>query len=210
VSLEIAPVSAVLDGSRAVQHLIAIAATREGATYDVTDRVAFSASDPRIIKIQEGLALPLADGDTRLVAKLGRLVSPPSGIAVRNSRAPASIEFVNDVMPIIARAGCNSTACHGSPVGKGGFKLSLFGYEPDADAGAITRDANGRRVDLKDPARSLLLLKATMAVPHSGGIRVKPNSSEYNTVLGWLKEGAPGIGEFEARVKQVEVFRTSR
>src|SRR2546423_465638 len=83
----------------------------------------------------------------------------------------------------------------GSPAGKGGFKLSLFGYEPELDHQAITREQSGKRINLKDPAKSLLLQKSTAAAPHAGGQRFKVDGPEYRTLLAWLKEGAPGIGE---------------
>ena len=204
--LEILPASATLDGPRAVQHLIVSATAKDGATYDVTDRATLTAANPRLLKIADGKALPVSDGETTVVAKLGGLTSTSTALKVVNAKAPAKVEFVNDVMPILARAGCNSTACHGSPVGKGGFKLSLFGYEPDADYVAIAKDASGKRIDPKDPAKSLFLTKAIGAVAHGGGMRFKAGSPEYTTILTWLKDGAEGIGEFETRVKQVQVL----
>jgi hypothetical protein len=206
VSLDILPASAALDGPRAAQRLIVMAATKDGATIDVTDRVAFTVANPKLLKIAGGKALPLADGETRITAKLGTLTSPAAGITITNSKAPVATEFVNDVMPVLSKAGCNATSCHGSPAGKGGFKLSLFGYEPDLDHPAIVKDADGKRVNLKDPAKSLLIQKATGTVSHAGGTRFKVGSPEYNTLLSWVKEGAAGLGEFEARVKEVQVL----
>lgn len=202
--IEIAPASIALDGPRSLQHLVVTATMKDGATADVTDRVAFSIANPRLLKISGGILYPVADGETRITAKIGRLASN-AGVTVRHAGAPASVEFVNDIMPILSKAGCNSTACHGSPVGKGGFKLSLFGYEPELDQPAIVKDADGKRVNLKDPARSMVLQKATMMMPHAGGQRIKVDSPEYRTMLAWLKAGAPAVGEFEARVRQVVV-----
>jgi hypothetical protein len=206
VSLDIAPASATLEGPRASQRLVVTAALKDGATFDATDYVAFSVTDPKVLKVSGDRALPVADGEARVVARVGKLSSPPAGIRVVNAKAPVAVEFVNDVMPVLAKGGCNNTACHGSPAGKGGLKLSLFGYEPELDHPAIVKDADGRRVDLKKPENSLLIRKATGAVSHGGGTRFKAGSLEYHTLLAWLKEGAPGIGEFEARVKQVQVI----
>ena len=50
-----------------------------------------------------------------------------------------SAYFLRDVMPLFTKAGCNSAQCHGSGLGKGGFRLSLFGAEPDADYDALTK-----------------------------------------------------------------------
>ena len=85
----------------------------------------------------------------------------------------ASWEFRRHVLPVLARAGCNMGACHGALAGKGGFKLSLRGYYPEGDFQAIAREARGRRIELSDPGRSLLLAKPTGAVPHKGGLRLE-------------------------------------
>src|SRR6478736_5480897 len=77
-------------------------------------------------------------------------------------------EFNRHVIPILTRAGCNSGACHGALAGKGGFKLSLRGFDPAADHYAMTRQAAARRVDTGTPADSLLLKKPTRALPHGG------------------------------------------
>src|SRR5947209_6340714 len=79
--------------------------------------------------------------------------------------------FRNEVIPILTRNGCNSGACHGALAGKGGMKLSLRGYDPEADHFVLTRQALSRRIDLSDPAGSLMLKKATRTVPHGGGTR---------------------------------------
>jgi Protein of unknown function (DUF1553)/Protein of unknown function (DUF1549) len=204
--LEIIPSSATLDGPRAMQHLVVGAVQKDGVTYDVTDRVTFTLAHPATARVAKGVVLPQADGETRIVAHWNRLASPPVAITVRNAKSPVKPEFVNDVMPILSKAGCNASACHGSPVGKGGFKLSLFGYEPELDHPAIVTDSDGRRIDANNPAQSLLLLKPTMAAPHGGGLRFKPNSAEYNTLLVWLKAGAPGVSPTEARVTKVDVM----
>src|SRR5690349_10306012 len=85
--------------------------------------------------------------------------------------AADTVTFRNHVQPILAKAGCSSGACHGAAAGQGGFKLSLRGYDDEGDWLALTRAAFGRRVNLAEPARSLMLLKATSAVPHKGGER---------------------------------------
>ncbi|MBM3457404.1 MAG: DUF1553 domain-containing protein [Armatimonadetes bacterium] len=206
VSLDVMPASATLDGPRAVQNLVVVASLKDGTTHDVTDRVAFTVSDSKLARVSAARVQPVADGQVRITAALGGVTSPPCGITIRNAKARVTSDFVNDVEPILAKAGCNMTACHGSPAGKGGLKLSLFGYEPELDHKAIVQDAEGKRVNLKDPAGSLLLKKATMAVPHAGGPRFKSDSPEYRALLTWLQAGAPGLGEFETRVQRVEVI----
>src|SRR5579862_9758526 len=92
----------------------------------------------------------------------GSPVPLPNGVRLEK------VDFERHVMGLFGRAGCNSGSCHGSFQGKGGFRLSLFAYDPSMDFNAITRDANGRRINREDPDSSLLLLKATGQVEHGG------------------------------------------
>src|SRR5438309_10470595 len=91
--------------------------------------------------------------------------------APRVSAAERPVSFTREVVPVLTRAGCNAGACHGTPTGKNGFRLSLRGYDPATDHEQLTRDAHGRRLDPVLPAASLLLLKATAEVQHEGGRR---------------------------------------
>jgi hypothetical protein len=116
--------------------------------------------------------------------------------------------FRNQVQPILQRFGCSSGACHGAAGGQGGFKLSLRGYDDDGDFLTITKSALGRRVTLDDPARSLLLLKATKAVPHKGGERFKTDSPEYAILAEWIAQGAPPPSKNDARIERIEVSPT--
>jgi hypothetical protein len=118
------------------------------------------------------------------------VVSGLSSAAVVKT-APGPPSFRLDVMPVFFRAGCSSGGCHGAAAGKDGFYLSLFGYDPAGDYYRLTRQLPGRRIDLAVPEQSLLLLKATGMVPHTGGRRVKPDSEYYNTLLHWIQAGSP-------------------
>ncbi len=75
--------------------------------------------------------------------------------------------FRRHVLPLMGRLGCNGRACHGSFQGQGGFRLSLFGYDFEADHEALTK-GDKPRVDLKKPAESLILQKPTMPIDHGG------------------------------------------
>lgn len=98
-------------------------------------------------------------------------------------------------MPLFMRGGCNSGSCHGAARGKDGFKLSLFGYDADGDYYRLLEEYVGRRVNLAAPEKSLLLEKASGSVPHTGGRRFPPESDYYQTILSWIKAGAPLDGE---------------
>jgi hypothetical protein len=99
------------------------------------------------------------------------------------------VSFRNDVMAVLSRAGCNQGACHGNQNGKNGFKLSLRGQDPAFDLAALTRDTLGRRADPLRPADSLILAKATGALPHEGGKRFERGSPEYDLLYRWIAEG---------------------
>jgi hypothetical protein len=107
-------------------------------------------------------------------------------------------------MPIFTKAGCNTGGCHGSSRGKDGFRLSLFGYDPEGDYFRLTREAIGRRINLAVPEESLLLEKALGKVPHTGGERFKADSEFYRTLLAWLQAGAPKDEANVAKVMRIE------
>jgi len=100
--------------------------------------------------------------------------------------------FRNTIQPILTRYGCAMGACHGAAAGQGGFRLSLRGFDDEGDWLSITRSANGRRLTLVDPARSLFLLKAVKTVPHKGDKRFEMNSPEYKAIADWIAAGARG------------------
>ena len=83
----------------------------------------------------------------------------------------ADVEFRTDVMAVLSKAGCNAGTCHGNAMGKGGFKLSLRGQDPDLDWLALAREQGGRRVNMVEPEQSLTLMKALGAIAHEGGQR---------------------------------------
>jgi hypothetical protein len=104
------------------------------------------------------------------------------------------VNFRTDVMAVLSKAGCNAGGCHGNATGKGGFKLSLRGQDPDLDWLALAREQGGRRVNLIEPQNSLIILKPTAGIAHEGGQRFAKDSPEYNILLRWLKDGARDTG----------------
>src|SRR5262249_52176301 len=127
-------------------------------------------------------------------------------VKASGTKQPAVPSFRNQVIPMMTKIGCNSGACHGALAGKGGLKLSLRGYAPSVDHYVLTRQANGRRVDLLDPAHSLMVLKPTMAVPHGGGQKLEADSADYHVIADWIAYGAPSPKEDDAQIQRLEVF----
>lgn len=106
------------------------------------------------------------------------------------TKSPDHVSFKLDVMPIFMRAGCNTGSCHGAARGQDGFRVSLFGYDPEGDYHRLTRELATRRINLALPEESLLLTKSTGAVQHTGGERFKSDSAYYRTLKKWIEEGA--------------------
>ncbi len=121
------------------------------------------------------------------------------------ARADDAPSFRNDVQSVLTKNGCNMGACHGALAGKGGFRLSLKGYDPDADYLSIARQARGRRIEMADPGQSLLLAKPTGAVPHKGGIRLQADSADYKVIADWIASGAKPPAADDARLQRISV-----
>ena len=99
----------------------------------------------------------------------------------------AMVDFAHDIIPLLGRLGCNSSACHGKAEGQNGFKLSVFANNPKNDFHAIRKEGRGRRVSVSAPGNSLLLRKISGEVGHGGGIRAANGSAGYNLMRDWIK-----------------------
>jgi hypothetical protein len=124
--------------------------------------------------------------------------------AQRPSSTPA-LHFENDIVPLLSRYGCNAAGCHGSADGQNGFKLSVFGSDPAADYAALVKEGRGRRVLFGSPENSLVLAKASGAVAHGGGIRMRRDSQPFQTLRAWIAAGAPVGDPAAPRVVAIEV-----
>lgn len=100
------------------------------------------------------------------------------------------VDFDSQVLPVLTRAGCNAGACHGSAAGRGEFKLSLYGGSPDRDIEAIALDLEGRRINLHDVEKSLLLRKPVGELGHGGGDVIEPDGPAWKILHRWISEGA--------------------
>ena len=85
--------------------------------------------------------------------------------------AGKQVDFQTDIIPVLTKTGCNAGSCHGSAAGRGGFKLSLYGSQPDDDYLAIVKDDKGRRINRAKHLQSLLLRKPGGDPEHGGGQR---------------------------------------
>ncbi len=147
-----------------------------------------------------------------LLITTGLPLLPAASHAANVDARPVS--FVNDVMPVLTKAGCNAGVCHAKAGGgRNGFQLSLLGFEPREDYEEIVKEARGRRLSVAAPERSLLLLKATARIPHGGGPRLDPSTEGFAAVREWIGEGAafdvdaaPRLVAFEVRPDRATVL----
>ncbi len=188
--LDFFPPDINLNTSRDRQSFLVHATFADGITRDVTDQAKLTFANPALVKLDKNVVHPVADGATELAVDFGgQTVKVP--VVVKDAKVDRPISFKLDVMPVFMKAGCNTGSCHGAARGKDGFRLSLFGFDPDGDYHRLTREINGRRINLALPKESLLIEKSTGQVPHTGGERFKPDSELCQTVLRWLDAGAP-------------------
>lgn len=153
-----------------------------------------------------GVLVPVKDGEVTITGTAADGTTATAKVTVKGMGEAHEWSFRNHVMPVLTKATCNSGACHGALAGKGGFRLSLLGYDIEGDFQTITRGVRGRRVDLAQPAHSLLLTKPTAATRHKGGKLIDPGSRDYRVLAEWVAAGAPGPKEEERRVRHIEVL----
>ncbi|MEO8426039.1 MAG: DUF1549 and DUF1553 domain-containing protein [Verrucomicrobiota bacterium] len=126
-------------------------------------------------------------------------------LASAQSALETEVSFRNDVMAVLSKAGCSAGTCHGNKNGKGDFKLSLRGQDPDLDHLSLTRDLFSRRVSPLEPEQSLILLKPTTQLAHEGGLRFKKGSQEYEILRRWITDGMPNDLGTAPKLQQLEV-----
>ena len=112
--------------------------------------------------------------------------------------------FQQHVIPLLGKLGCNGRACHGSFQGKGDFRLSLFGYDFTLDHKQITAE-DVDRIDLKAPAKSLIIQKALAEVDHDGGKRFEPDSWQHRLLMRWIEGGAEGVSKESPQFVRLKV-----
>ncbi len=188
--LEVFPPDIQLSTARDRQLLVVQATYADGITRDVTAESQITPANPALVRREGNILWSAADGETNLAVSFsGQSVDVP--LKVAGSAASPPLSFRLDVMPVFMRSGCNTGSCHGAARGKDGFRLSLFGFDPDGDHHRLTREMVGRRVNLAIPADSTLLEKSIGAVPHTGGTRFDASSELYATLRDWIAAGAP-------------------
>jgi len=154
-TLKVFPDAITLDTSRDRQSVVVQLTQDDGITRDVTAEAQLSLADAKLATLDHNVLRPAGDGATTLNVKVGeQTASVP--VTVKDAAKDRPISFKLDVMPIFLRSGCNSGSCHGAARGKDGFRISLFGFDPDGDYNRLTRELATRRINLAVPSDSLL------------------------------------------------------
>lgn len=203
--LEVFPKHIELSTREDEQTVVVRTRRADGVTVDLTRKATYTVADPSIATVKHGVLRPASDGHTTLIVEHdGQRIELP--VEVKHATKGRPISFKLDVLPVFAKVGCNSGGCHGSGRGQDGFQLSLFGFDPVGDHHRITTEQPGRRINLADTERSLLLTKSIGTVPHTGGKLFEKDDAFYNTIKGWLDAGAPIDPDDVASVTHIEVF----
>lgn len=188
-SIEVQPKRIALKTPFDYSQVLVAATLDSGEVVDVTRRVKFSHSGATADISKSGFVKAIADGSDKIGISIdGKTAEIP--VVVSGTEKTFTADFVQHVNPVLTKVGCNQGTCHGAKKGKNGFKLSLRGYDPIYDIRAFTDDLASRRTNVASPKDSLMLLKATGAVPHEGGQAIKPGSNYYEIVRNWISNGA--------------------
>ncbi|MEC7566555.1 MAG: DUF1549 and DUF1553 domain-containing protein [Planctomycetota bacterium] len=187
------------------QRIVVQKVTDAGLGGQVVDKLSWSINNPEVVRIEDGILYPLKNGNTTVEVRQGGSRATIE-VTVRGQDAKFRWSFQNHVEPVLSKRGCNGGACHGARAGQGGFRLTLFGYDLEADYAYLTRQANGRRVVPSDPGRSLILTKPTGLVAHKGGVRLDVNGRNYQILSQWIAQGATGPVENESHIERLEVL----
>ncbi len=204
--IEILPSSISIMGPRYSQRLLVEGTFADGHQEELTPRAKITIAGSEVAKVdKDGVVLPQGDGRATITATIlsHRATAP---MTVNDFTTASTWSFRNDVLPVMTKIGCNSGPCHGAAAGKNGFKLTLRGYDPITDYYTLTHQALARRTNRLEPAKSLILLKPTLTVPHGGGRRFDVGSPEYQVISGWLAQGMPAPQESDALVTDIQVL----
>ena len=208
-SIEITPATIQLIGPRGRQQLNTTGHYSDDQVSDLTRATQWESSNPEVAIVENNVVLARSNGQTTLTAQVGSHQESVE-VQVRDYEIPAPVSFFNETVAALSKAGCNGGACHGSPSGKNGFRLSLWGFEPELDFETLTHEIYGRRINVFEPEQSLVLLKPSMGVAHGGGRRMSKGEVTYEVLKQWIAEGLHPDPEDAPSVERIEVFPRKR
>ena len=188
LQVEIFPPAIVLEGVREEAQLVITGHYSDGSIRDLTREAEITSSNEQVAVILGSVVVPVENGSADINIKLpGKKIS--TTVTVSNQDKPQSVSFLYDTLAALSKNNCNAGACHGSPSGKAGFRLSLRAFDPKLDELTLIREDFGRRTNALDADNSLLLLKPLMKVAHGGGRQIRTDDPAYAVVRDWIAEG---------------------
>ena len=187
--IEVSPSEFTVSGPRDQLQLVVTGHYANGEIADLTRAATLKFSSQGVAEAGErGSIKPLADGETNVAVSVGDCTKSMS-LNVTNQKSKEPVSFYFEALPALSKAGCAAGGCHGAPHGKGEFRLSLWGFDPASDQYTIINEEFGRRVNLIEPEKSLLLAKPRNDVAHEGGLRLRDSDVEHEVLVNWIKSG---------------------
>lgn len=208
--LQVSPQTFTLVGEDDARQLVLTGVLKDGAYQDLTGDVEYDVADAKILRVTTGgRVMPLANGATTITARYG---DKSIKINVKSEKMDEviPIDFVNHIVPIFSKLGCNGGGCHGKSGGQNGFALSLLGFVPELDYQTLVKENRGRRVLTYAPDFSLLLTKASGGTAHAGGKRMDTTSDEYKLIRRWIASGTPWSDGKDLKVEKITVHPEQR
>ncbi|MEK6236500.1 MAG: hypothetical protein N2C14_17475, partial [Planctomycetales bacterium] len=170
--ISVDPPRVSLLGKRDRVQLVVTGFYADGRTRDLTGEAKYAIDAEQVVRMSNAAVEPIQDGAAEITVVAGgqsqQVQVRVSGVGPRDP-----VSFRREVLPTLWKNGCSAGTCHGSPNGKGGFRLSLRAFDPTLDAFTLTREEFGRRTNPLDPDESLMLIKPMMYVAHAGGLQLR-------------------------------------
>jgi len=207
--IEVYPANFKLGSTRARMHVVVSGHYPGGGVQDLTRATEFASTNEGIVKIAGGIATPVANGQAEIVCRVaGQELKVP--VEVAGQEVAERVSFNYGTLVALSKQGCNSGACHGSPSGKGGFRMSLRAYDPTVDMTTLVRESFNRRTNVFEPENSLLLKKPLMEVAHGGGRRIRKGDPSYGILRDWVAQGCQIDPPDAPTCVKVEVYPRQR
>ncbi|MBC7851903.1 MAG: DUF1549 domain-containing protein [Pirellulaceae bacterium] len=203
--IEVFPPAIKLQGPRRQMQLVVTGFYADGQVQDLTRAAQFASSDAAIVSVDATVAHPHKDGNAEITVTVGGQTAK-STVEVSAQAVPQAVSFEYDMLAALSKQGCNAGACHGSPSGKGGFRLSLRAFDSTVDKLTLIREDLGRRTNVLFPDESLLLAKPLMKVPHGGGMKLNKNDAAYIAMKDWIAQGCKPDAEGSPKCVKIEVY----
>lgn len=202
------PTEIKLVGSREPRQVVVTGHYPDGSLQDLTRVAELTSTNAAVAEIVARAVQPKGDGSAEIIVKVGgQEAKIPVSVGGFAQPKPRSFEF--DALVGLSKSGCNQGACHGSPSGKGGFRLSLRAFDPKLDELTLIHEDFGRRTNVLKPEESLLLLKPQMKVPHGGGLKLRVTDPAYAALREWIAQGCRVDPPEAPRCVKLEVYPPS-